>query len=88
MPGGEVTSQEVVGVVLAMQECPRWAWRRLGRRGVLAQSRCEVGLELGFLQGVDQPLGVEGGSWVMSRGREGFLRKFASGSCFPSMPTE
>jgi hypothetical protein len=33
-----------------------------------------VGLELGFLQGGDHPLGVEGGSWLSSEGG-GFSRK-------------
>jgi hypothetical protein len=81
---GEMTGPEVVGGVLAMLGCPRWAWRWPGRRGVLTPSRYEVGLELGFLQGGDHPLGVEGGGWLSSEG-EGFSRKgsFASGSYLP-----
>jgi hypothetical protein len=40
---GEVTGPEVVGGVLALLGCPRWAWRWPGRHGVLTPSRCEVG---------------------------------------------
>jgi hypothetical protein len=46
---GEVTGPEVVGGVLAMLGCPRWAWQWPGRRGVSTPSRCDVGLGLGFL---------------------------------------
>jgi hypothetical protein len=63
-PGGEVTGQEMDGGVLTMLGCPRWPWRRPGRHGVLAPCRCKVGLVLGFLQGGDQLLGVEGGGLV------------------------
>jgi hypothetical protein len=52
-PGGEVTGQEMDGGVLTLLGCPRWPWRRPGRRGVLTPCRCEVGLVLGFLQGGD-----------------------------------
>jgi hypothetical protein len=63
-PGGEVTGQGMDGGVLTMLGCPRWPWRRLGWRGVLAPCCCEVGLVLGLLQGGDQLLGVEGGGLV------------------------
>jgi hypothetical protein len=33
--GGEVTGQEMDGGVLTLLGCPRWPWRRQGRRGVL-----------------------------------------------------
>jgi hypothetical protein len=64
-----VTRQGVDGGELALQGCPRWSWRRPGRRGVLARGRCEVGLVLGFLQGGDQVLGVEGGGCSKERER-------------------
>jgi hypothetical protein len=62
--GGEMTGQGVDGGELALLGCPRWSWRRPGRRGVLAQCHCDVGLMLGLLQGGDQLLGVEGGGLV------------------------
>jgi hypothetical protein len=52
-PGGEGTGQGVDGGVLTGLGCPRWPWRLAGRRGVLAQCLCEVGLGLGSLQGGD-----------------------------------
>jgi hypothetical protein len=46
-----------------------------------------VGLELGFLQGGDHPMGVEGGVWSKNRGRRrGSDRASASGSSPPSSP--
>jgi hypothetical protein len=63
-PGGEVTGQEMDGGVPTMRGCPRWPWRRPGQPGVLAPCHCKVGLALGFLQGGDHLLGVEGGGLV------------------------
>jgi hypothetical protein len=42
----------------------------------------------GFWQGGVSSLGVEGGSRGDDQRERGFNRRFASGSSFPSMPTE
>jgi hypothetical protein len=41
--GGEVTRRGMDGGLLARPGCPRWAWLRPWRRGVLLACRCEVG---------------------------------------------
>jgi hypothetical protein len=41
--GGEVTSREVDGGVLALPGCPRLAWRWPGRREVAGLNLCHVG---------------------------------------------
>jgi hypothetical protein len=41
--GGEVTSREVDGGVLALPGCPRLAWRRPGRREVAGLDLCHAG---------------------------------------------
>jgi hypothetical protein len=87
-PDGEVTGLGVDGTSLLVLDahgghgdgrgdvgCCRGASARWGRGGVPGKV-------------VIVYWGSGAVAWLTIRGREGLLRKFASGSCFPSMPTE
>jgi hypothetical protein len=87
-PGGEVTSREVDGGVLAMLGCPRWAWQWPGRREVLAWCLCEVGSWWGPREGGDRLLGVRGGSRSKDRGRGRRTGRGLRLPLLPSMPNE
>jgi hypothetical protein len=80
-PSGEVTRQEMVGGVLALLGCPRWAWRWPGQRGVMAGGHCEVGAGARVLQGWRSSTGGRGRRLV-EREEEGFSRE----GCLPQAP--
>jgi hypothetical protein len=63
-PGSEVTGHEMDGGMPTLLECPRWPWRRPGRRGVARARSLQGGAGLGCQQGGDQLLGVGGGGLV------------------------